>query len=147
MLSHTLSIHHSCPKPRYHYSRHTSCHPCTCTWTCTPLASLESIGLTIPRPKLPASPSETISIADIAIATSTTPNQAPHPRTCKSHKHMSFLRALPLKPFLTTRAFTTTARTMAPKQEWLVILPDYTGKLAERNQVRAYVLNLRNPLQ
>jgi hypothetical protein len=56
---------------------------------------------------------------------------------------MSFLRTLssPLKPFLnTTRAFTTTtARTMAPKQEWLVILPDYTGKLAERNQVRAYV--------
>jgi hypothetical protein len=52
---------------------------------------------------------------------------------------MSFLRTLsPLtKPFLTTRAFATTARTMAPKQEWLVILPDYTGKLAERNQVRA----------
>jgi hypothetical protein len=29
---------------------------------------------------------------------------------------------------------------MAPKQEWLVILPDQSGKLAERNQVRAYVL-------
>jgi len=50
---------------------------------------------------------------------------------------MSFLRTLPLKPFLTTRAFTTTTRIMSPKQEWLVILPDYTGKLAERNQVRA----------
>jgi hypothetical protein len=54
---------------------------------------------------------------------------------------MSFLRTLPLKPFLTTRAFTTTTRIMAPKQEWLVILPDYTGKLAERNSVRAYVFN------
>jgi hypothetical protein len=55
---------------------------------------------------------------------------------------MSFLRTIPLKPFFLTttiRAFTTTARTMAPKQEWLVILPDYTGKLAERNSVRAYV--------
>jgi hypothetical protein len=31
---------------------------------------------------------------------------------------------------------------MAPKQEWLVILPDQSGKLAERNQVRAYVLDL-----
>ena len=59
---------------------------------------------------------------------------------------MSFLRTIStLKPFLTTRAFTTTARTMAPKQEWLVILPDYTGKLAERNSVRAYVLNLTKP--
>lgn len=102
---------------------------------------LKSIGLTIPRPKLPpVSPPNHISIADIAIATSpklhTTLNK-------KRNKHMSFLRtSQPLKPLLTTRAFTTTARTMAPaKQEWLVILPDYTGKLAERNQVRAYVLS------
>ena len=58
---------------------------------------------------------------------------------------MSILRTTsPLRPFLTTRAFTTTARTMAPKQEWLVILPDYTGKLAERNSVRAYVLTSPN---
>jgi hypothetical protein len=67
------------------------------------------------------------------------PHRPPHE---SSSKHMSFLRTItPLKPFLTTRAFATTARTMAPKQEWLVILPDYTGKLAERNQVRAYVLH------
>lgn len=26
MLSLTLSIHHSCPKPRYHYSRYACCH-------------------------------------------------------------------------------------------------------------------------
>jgi hypothetical protein len=60
---------------------------------------------------------------------------------------MSFLRTLssPLKPFLTTRAFTTTACNMAPKQEWLVILPDYTGKLAERNSVRAYVTSSNLP--
>ena len=72
-----------------------------------------------------------------------------HNLDLQSHlnKHMSFLRTLsPLKSFLTTRAFTTTARTMAPaKQEWLVILPDYTGKLAERNQVRAYVLKHPRP--
>lgn len=53
---------------------------------------------------------------------------------------MSFLRTAPLRSLLKTRTFTTTTRIMAPKQEWLVILPDYTGKLAERNQVRAYVL-------
>lgn len=52
---------------------------------------------------------------------------------------MSFLRTASLRSLLNTRTFTTTARIMAPKQEWLVILPDYTGKLAERNQVRAYV--------
>lgn len=50
-----------------------------------------------------------------------------------------FLRRTPLRSLLTTRTFTTTTRIMAPKQEWMVILPDYTGKLAERNQVRACV--------
>ena len=34
---------------------------------------------------------------------------------------------------------------MAPKQEWLVILPDYTGKLAERNSVRADHLKHTGP--
>lgn len=52
---------------------------------------------------------------------------------------MSLLSRTPLKSLLTARTFTTTTRIMAPKQEWMVILPDYTGKLAERNQVRACV--------
>lgn len=56
-----------------------------------------------------------------------------------SIQHMSFLRLAPLRPFAAIRTFTTTTRIMAPKQEWMVILPDYSGKLAERNQVRAYV--------
>jgi hypothetical protein len=54
-------------------------------------------------------------------------------------QHMSFIRTAPLRSLLKTRTFTTTTRIMAPKQEWLVILPDQSGKLAERNQVRAYV--------
>ena len=49
-----------------------------------------------------------------------------------------FLRTLSLTIAATSRSsFTTTARTMAPKQEWMVILPDYAGKLAERTKVRA----------
>ena len=120
--------------------------PCTCT-----SISLDFIGLTIPRPKLQLPLQNHFNCrhrnCNIGSQNNYTKSQSSTSSTCKSHKHMSFLRALPLKPFLTTRAFTTTARTMAPKQEWLVILPDYTGKLAERNQVRAYVLNLRNPLQ
>jgi hypothetical protein len=47
-----------------------------------------------------------------------------------------FLRSLSLAA-ASRRTFTTAIRTMAPKQEWMVILPDYAGKLAERNQVRA----------
>jgi hypothetical protein len=63
---------------------------------------------------------------------------------------MSFLRTTPLRSLfiartLAIRTFTTTTRTMAPKQEWLVILPDQSGKLAERNQVRAYVIALKPP--
>lgn len=53
---------------------------------------------------------------------------------------MSLFLRTPLKSLLTTRSFATTTRIMAPKQEWMVILPDYTGKLAERNQVRAYAI-------
>ncbi|KAM0715359.1 hypothetical protein Q7P37_008857 [Cladosporium fusiforme] len=58
---------------------------------------------------------------------------------------MSIFLRTPLKSLLTTRAFTTKSRIMAPKQEWMVILPDYTGKLAERNQVRADHLNNTKP--
>jgi hypothetical protein len=81
------------------------------------------------------------AIADIASTTSVHSNsnlKLPIHIT----QHMSFLRTAPLRSFLKTRTFTTTTRTMAPKQEWLVILPDQAGKLAERNQVRAYVLDL-----
>jgi hypothetical protein len=92
----------------------------------------------IPRPKV--SPSKH-PIADIASTTSVHSNsnlKLPIHRT----QHMSFLRTSPLRSLLKTRTFTTTTRIMAPKQEWLVILPDQSGKLAERNQVRAYVLDL-----
>lgn len=51
---------------------------------------------------------------------------------------MSFLLRTTVKSLLTTRAFTATSRIMAPKQEWMVILPDYADKLAERNKVRTY---------
>lgn len=143
MLERTLSTHHSRSEPRHHDSRHASCHPCTCT----SVSSLESIGLTIPRPKLqfqfPLQNRFNCRHRNCNISNNYTKSQSSTSSTYQSHKHMSILRTLsPLKPFLTTRAFTTTARTMAPKQEWLVILPDYTGKLVERNSVRAYVLNL-----
>jgi hypothetical protein len=47
-----------------------------------------------------------------------------------------FLRSISLAA-ASRRTFAVSTRTMAPKQEWMVILPDYAGKLAERNQVRA----------
>lgn len=75
------------------------------------------------------------SIADIATSCSK-PSPAlklPPPPTSK---HMSFLLRTPFKTLLTTRTFATASRAMAPKQEWMVILPDYAGKLAERNKVR-----------
>ncbi|KAL1584572.1 hypothetical protein WHR41_07056 [Cladosporium halotolerans] len=50
---------------------------------------------------------------------------------------MSHLLRTAFRPLFATRTFTTTSRIMAPKQEWMAILPDYAGKLAERNQVRA----------
>ena len=59
------------------------------------------------------------------------------------YKHMStllrttpFLRSISLAA-ASRRTFTVSTRSMAPKQEWMVILPDYAGQLAERNQVRA----------
>ncbi|KAM0689704.1 hypothetical protein Q7P36_010575 [Cladosporium allicinum] len=55
-----------------------------------------------------------------------------------------FLRSISLAA-ASRRTFTLSTRTMAPKQEWMVILPDYTGKLAERNQVRADHLKHTGP--
>jgi hypothetical protein len=90
----------------------------------------KSFGLTIPRQKRPTT---TFNCRHRNITSSN------HPLT---KEQMSFLRTTPLLTLLTTitrRTFTTTSRAMAPTQEWMVILPDYTGKLAERNKVRAYV--------
>jgi hypothetical protein len=80
------------------------------------------------------------SIADIASTTSVHSNSNLKLLPIHRTQHMSFLRTAPLRSLLNIRTFTTATRIMAPKQEWLVILPDQSGKLAERNQVRAYVL-------
>lgn len=40
---------------------------------------------------------------------------------------------------LQQRAIASTARAMAPKQEWMAIVPDYPGALAKRMEVRPYV--------
>ncbi|KAI7254085.1 hypothetical protein KC343_g3805 [Hortaea werneckii] len=46
---------------------------------------------------------------------------------------------------LTKRLITTTSRKMAPKQEWMVILPDAAGKLSKRMEVRPDHLNNLKP--
>lgn len=67
-------------------------------------------------------------------------------------KHPSSM--LPLRPatrlyptFATTarRTFASTARIMAAKQEWLIILPDHAGALEQRMKVRPYVVVLQSP--
>jgi hypothetical protein len=35
-----------------------------------------------------------------------------------------------------SRTFTNTSRIMAPKQEWMAIIPDHAGALAKRMEVR-----------
>ncbi|KAI6849461.1 hypothetical protein KC332_g1875 [Hortaea werneckii] len=55
------------------------------------------------------------------------------------------LRPSLLSSLLTKRFFSTTYRKMAPKQEWMVILPDAAGKLSKRMEVRPDHLNNLKP--
>ncbi|KAI6913761.1 hypothetical protein KC318_g1142 [Hortaea werneckii] len=55
------------------------------------------------------------------------------------------LRPTLLSSPLTKRFITTTSRKMAPKQEWMVILPDAAGKLSKRMEVRPDHLNNLKP--
>ncbi|RMZ27667.1 hypothetical protein D0859_08268 [Hortaea werneckii] len=55
------------------------------------------------------------------------------------------LRPSLLSSPLTKRFISTTSRKMAPKQEWMVILPDAAGKLSKRMEVRPDHLNNLKP--
>ena len=44
---------------------------------------------------------------------------------------------------LNSRTLATTAIAMAPKQEWMIIVPDHAGALEKRMEVRPYVKTTR----
>ena len=44
---------------------------------------------------------------------------------------------------LNSRTLATTAIAMAPKQEWMIIVPDHAGALEKRMEVRPYVKTIK----